>query len=491
QIVVEGEVPVSRNPLELTGEYLIRALMGVRSVSFTITSSQGQYLPGYLPGSNFLGTSKEENILAPGLPFILGIGDEDFFDKAVANRWITTDTLQTTAASLKKQMNISLRSSIEPVTGLRIDLTADRKFSEIVNVYYLADANGNFPESKRNKTLTGSFSMSVVSWGTAFEKLSPDDAYASPSFNRFKENLLIISRRKGMERSAKDPSYDPNVPVGGETLEDSFASGYSRTSSEVMIPAFLAAYTKIDPEKVTLETFPSALKMMPNWRITFDGLSKIEFVQRYFNSISITHQYRSTYQIGNYNTNLHYGDIGGEYSSARDLQGNFIPRYEINTVTISEQFSPLINIDMTWKNSLSTRFEWRKSRTVSLIMSSNQIADSRTNELTAGIGYRFDDVNIILKTGGRQRSLSSDLNVNVDLSIKDNKALARKLVEGVDQPVSGQKVFAAGFRADYILSDRFKLQMYVDHNFNKPFVATTYPTWNTDFGFTLQFTLAQ
>ena len=177
--------------------------------------------------------------------------------------------------------------------------------------------------------------------------------------------------------------------------------------------------------------------------------------------------------------------------SARDLQGNFIPRYEINTVTISEQFSPLINIDMNWKNSLSTRFEWRKSRTVSLILSSNQIADSRTNELTAGVGYRFDDVKIILKTGGRQRSLSSDLNVNLDLSIKDSKALARKLVEGVDQPVSGQKVFAAGFRADYILSDRFKLQMYVDHNFNEPFVATTYPTWNTDFGFTLQFTLAQ
>ena len=491
QIVVEGEVPVSRNPLELTGEYLIRALMGVRSVSFTITSAQGQFLPGYLPGTNFLGTSKVDNILAPGLPFILGIGDEDFFDKAVANRWITTDTLQTTAASLKKQMNISVRSSIEPVTGLRIDLTADRKFSEIVNVYYLADANGNFPESKRNKSLTGSFSMSIVSWGTAFEKLTSDDAYASPSFNRFKENLEIISRRKGRERSGKDPSYNPNMPVGDEALEANFASGYSRTSSEVMIPAFLAAYTNLDPEKVTLETFPSALKMMPNWRITFDGLSKIEFIQRYFNSISITHQYRSTYQIGSYNTNLHYGDIGGEYSSARDLQGNFIPRYEINTVTISEQFSPLINIDMNWKNSLSTRFEWRKSRTVSLILSSNQIADSRTNELTAGIGYRFDDVNIILKTGGRQRSLSSDLNVNLDLSIKDSKALARKLVEGVDQPVSGQKVFAAGFRADYILSDRFKLQMYVDHNFNEPFVATTYPTWNTDFGFTLQFTLAQ
>jgi cell surface protein SprA len=124
-------------------------------------------------------------------------------------------------------------------------------------------------------------------------------------------------------------------------------------------------------------------------------------------------------------------------------------------------------------------------------LSSNQVTDSRVKEITFGAGYRFDDVSIVLNTGGRQRALKSDLNLNIDFSIRDNKAIARKLIEDVDQPVSGQTVFAAGLSADYVLSDRFKLQFYADHNFNDPFVATTYATSNTSFGFSLQFTLVQ
>lgn len=492
QIVIEGQVPLNRSPFIVAGEYFLRALMGVRSVSLTATTSQGQYLPGYLPGTSYLGSSRNNDIIAPGIPFILGFANENFFDNAVANNWVTTDTLQTTATSRKNQINISARATIEPFPGFKIDLTGDRKFNEISSAYYIADRNGNFPERNRNKTISGAFSMSVISWGTAFEKLTKEDYYASPTFNQFKENLPIISARRAQQRASQDNTYDPTIdPVTGEAMPEGYKSGYNKTSSEVLIPAFFAAYTKSDPEKVSLETFPSALRMMPNWRITFDGLSKYEFIQQYFNSITLSHQYRSLYQIGSYATNLDYsGDVSG-LSNSRDMQGNFVTLYEINTVTVSEQFSPLINIDMNWRNSLSTRFEVRKSRTVSLILSSNQVTDSRVDEITVGAGYRFDDVNIVLNTGGRQRALKSDLNVNVDFSLKDNKAIARKLIEEVDQPVSGQKVFAAGLSADYILSDRFKLQLYVDHNFNEPFVATTYPTSNTDFGFSVQFTLMQ
>jgi cell surface protein SprA len=163
----------------------------------------------------------------------------------------------------------------------------------------------------------------------------------------------------------------------------------------------------------------------------------------------------------------------------------------MNVVTINEQFSPLINIDLNWKSSLTTRVEWKKSRTVSLNLTSNQIADARTDELVVGAGYRFDNVQINIRTGGTQRALKSDLNVRLDLSIRDNKTLARKLVEDVNQPVVGQKVFTIGATADYILSDRFNLSIFVDHTRNNPFVANTFPTSNTNFGFSLKFTLVQ
>jgi cell surface protein SprA len=466
--------------------------MGIRSVSLTYTSAQGQFLPGYMPETNFLGMSRQDGGLAPGWPFILGYGSEAFFNKAVTGGWISKDSLLNTPALYDNKLDLSLRSMIEPFPGMRIDLNADRRYLQGISSYYIADYNGNFPDSTRNRMVNGNFSISVISWGTAFEKISKSNDYVSPTFEAFRNNTVIISERRAAARMKADPGYNPDIdPETGLPLEGPYKSGYGETSREVLIPAFLAAYTKSDPNKVSLDPFPSALKMMPNWRLTFDGLSKFEFVQQVFRSINITHQYRSTYQIGSYTTNLNFaaGDNGLSY--VRDLQHNYIQQYEINVVTLSEQFSPLVNVDMNWKNSLTTRFEWRKSRTVALNLTSNQIADARINELIIGAGYRFDNVQIILKTGGGQRKLESDLNIKLDFSLRDNKTLARKLVENVNQPVVGQKVISVGATADYVLSDRFNLQIFADHTMNNPFVANTFPTSNTNFGFSLKFTLVQ
>ena len=492
RVTIEGRVKKKRNPAIVAGEYLVRAVMGVRSVSLTFTSSQGQYMPGFMPGTNFLGMSTYNDMLAPGWPFILGYSDPKFFDKAIANDWISKDSLLNTPALHNNKYDISARSMIEPFPGLRIDVNADRRFMEAASAYYIADANGNFPESTRNRMVSGNFSISVISWGTAFEKITKDNDYVSPTFEAFKENTVIISERRANQRAGIDPSYNPDIdPVTGVPLEGPFKSGYGSTSREVLIPAFLAAYTKTNPRNITLETFPSAMKMMPNWRMTFDGLSKFEFVQRAFRSISLTHQYRSTYQVGSYTTNLNFLPDEGGISAIRDLQNNFIQQYEINVVTLSEQFSPLINVDMNWKNSLTTRFEWKKSRTVALNLTSNQIADARINELSFAAGYRFDNVQIILKTGQGQRKLESDLNLRLEVAFRDNKTLARKLVENVNQPVVGSKIFRIGTTADYVLSDRFNLQIFADHEMNNPFVANTFPTSNTNFGFSLKFTLVQ
>ncbi len=492
KVVVEGQVKKKRHPLIVTGEFLVRALMGVRSVSLTYTTAQGQFLPGYLPQTDFLGMSKFNNAVAPGWPFIFGYSDDKFFEKAITKGWLSRDTLLNTPALANNREDLSVRVQVEPFPGLRIDLNSDRRYLEAMSAYFIADNNGNFPDSTRNKVMSGSFSMSIISWGTSFEDISQDNNYVSETFEAFKDNRVVISERRAADRQAVDPSYDPDTdPVTGEPVTGPYKSGYGPTSREVLLPAFLAAYTKTSPSKVTLETFPSAMRMMPNWRINFDGLSKFEFVQKWFRSINLMHQYRSTYQINSYTTNLQYTFDDNGLNYVRDLQNNYIQLYEINVVTINEQFSPMINVDMNWKSNLTTRFEWKKSRTVSLNLTSNQIADARVNELIFGAGYRFDDVQITLRTGGGQKVLKSDLNLRFDLSIRDNKTLARKLVENVNQPVVGQRVFSIGTTADYVLSDRFNLQIFADHTMNNPFVANTFPTSNTNFGFSLKFTLVQ
>lgn len=489
---IKGRVEKKPGVASVVGRYAIRGLMAFRNVSATYTVEQGHILPGYLPGTSFLGRQNYGGMSSPGWRFLVGLTDERFFDEAVMNGWITTDTLLNNAATYSQREQINLRANIEPFPGLRIDLTGDRRYSETVASYLRADRNGNFPDSTRNTRMTGNFTISVVSWGTAFEKIPKSGDYVSGTFERFRDYTSIISQRRAEERMRADNTYDPDFdPLTGEQITGPYASGYGLTSGEVLVPAFLAAYTKRDPEKISLSPFPSMLHMMPNWRINFEGLTKFEAVRKVFNSVSLSHQYRSTYTIGSFNTSLYYDPDESGISRIRDLKSNFIPQYEINTVTINEQFSPFINIDLGWKNSLTTRIEYRKSRTITLNLTSNQVADIRNDEITIGAGYRFDDVAITLRSRTGQRALESDLNLKLDFSIRDNKTLARKLIEEVNQPVAGQRVFTIGATADYVLSDRFNLQIYADHTMNDPFVANTFLTSNTNFGFSLRFTLVQ
>jgi cell surface protein SprA len=492
KVFIEGKIPKKQNPFIMTGKYFVRALMGIRNLTLTYSSNQGQILPGYMPQTKYMGMESYDNTLAPGWPFIFGFSDLKFFNKALSRGWISTDTLLNTPATYSTSQTVSLRSQVEPFPGLRIDLTADRRYNEAVSAYYIADKNGNFPDSLRNRMITGNFTISVISWGTAFEKISKNNNYVSPTFEAFKRNTIIISERRAQARESADPLYNPEIdPLTGNPVDGPYKSGYGETSREVLIPAFIAAYTKTDPNKVSLEAFPSFLHMMPNWRINFDGLSKIPFIQSVFRSVNISHQYRSTYSIGSFTTNLNYAPDASGFSNMRDLQDNYVTQYEMDVVTINEQFSPLINVDLNWKNSLTTRIEWNKSRTVSLNLTSNEIADARSDELVIGAGYRFDNVKIIIHTAGAQKAMKSDLNVRLDFSIRDNKTLARKLIEDVNQPVVGQKVFTIGANADYKLSDRFDLQIFADRTTNNPFVASTFPTANTNFGFSLKFTLVQ
>ena len=227
KVSVEGKVKKNRNPLIVAGEYMIRAIMGIRSVSLTYTSAQGQFLPGYKPETKYLGMSDFNNTIAPGWPFILGYSDKNFFDRAVTNGWLSTDTLLNTPASYNNRLDISLRSLVEPFPGLRMDINADRRYLESVSSYYVADYNGNFPDSTRNRIASGNFSISIISWGTAFEKISKTNDYVSPTFEAFKNNIIIISERRAAERQKIDPSYNPDTdPLTGNTIDGPFKSGY-------------------------------------------------------------------------------------------------------------------------------------------------------------------------------------------------------------------------------------------------------------------------
>jgi cell surface protein SprA len=253
-----------------------------------------------------------------------------------------------------------------------------------------------------------------------------------------------------------------------------------------LIPAFLAAYGYQDVQSVSLQAIQSILNLMPNWTITYDGLWKIEALREYVNSISLKHGYRSTYSVGAVSNPFFVMDTLSGVPVEYDLQGNFMVAQNANTVKIDEQFSPLISLNMDWKNSLTTRFEYKKSRSVGLNMANTQINEVRSNEFVFGAGYRFNAVP--LEINGR--AVTSDLNVRLDFSYRNNQTLIRKLedVSG-SQITAGQTLFSLKATADYMLSEKFTIRAFYDQRLNTPYLSSSFPNANYNVGVSMTFTL--
>jgi cell surface protein SprA len=489
RVEVVGTVDKGESPLIIIADYTSRLLMSVRNISISYNQSNGSMLPGYKPSTTIMGMQNYQGSLAPGWPFILGWQDKNFPLQAIENNWLSSDPMINTPYTMNHSNTFNIRSTVEPLPGFRIDLTANRNYSENVNEYYVADIYGNYPDSTRSRQVTGNFSMSTITLGTAFEKVYSDDNFASETFNKFKDEYrLVISDRLGQER---DYGGDGYFPANDTSL---FSNGYGANAQSVLIPAFIAAYTKRDVNRISLASLPGLREMRPNWRVTFDGLSKIEFFQKYFRSINVNHSYRSSYNVGSFVSNPYYSvnDDGYVDLDALDYNSNFLNERDIGSVSISEQFSPLISLDMNWVNSLTTRFELKKSRSLAFSLANNQLSEISSSEVVFGAGYRFSELPLIFNLpGGTQTSMTSDLNVRADVSIRDNRTILRKLAEDVDQITAGQRVVKINMNFDYVLSDRFNLRLFFDRIVNKPFVSLSYPTANTNIGFSIRFTLAQ
>jgi len=489
---IDAEVEVT-NPLLFIAENSVRFLTGLKNVTISYSLSGGSSVMGFMPIPNVAGfnTGSQYNG-APGLPFLLGFQDAGFTRYAARKGWLTTNPAFSDPFTMSKTENLNVKGTFEPFKGFRIELSALRTYTDFKSEYYhysdtIPSGNGF---GFGNKMTNGGFSISIISFSSAFEKLSSGNAFKSEYFERFKSYRQTISHRLYNRRiSYNSKNYQGSIH---QEIEPGYSDGYGSTSPEVIIPAFLAAYTNKDPERVTLNNFPGFLSMLPNWRLTFDGLSKIESLQRYLKSLNITHSYRSTYSVNSFISNLQYErDPFDGLGYIRDFQENFVPELQLNTVAIKEDMNPLFGFDATWANSLLTRVEFRKSRILALSLANNQLTESRNNELIIGAGYRFNEVPI--KVG--QKAYESDLNVKFDLSVRDNMTIIRYLAQTetdeVDQITSGDRIFKILFTADYLLSPRFNLQFFFDRTLNKPHTSRSFLRVDSNIGFSLRFTLTQ
>lgn len=451
----------------------LKFLMGIKNASINYSETNGTLLPGFTPSPVALG--QDWNLMAPGTDFVLGSQRDIRYD-AVAHSWITTDTLLNTAFLRTQTKTLSARSTIEPITGFKIELTANRNETHSRNEFFKADSSGNF--ASYSPMENGTFSISYITWNTAWVG-DNKTTYSNKNFENFKKIRIIIAQRLAQQ----NPNWS------GQTVDSTgFPQGYGPTSQEVLVPAFLAAYTGQDASIFDLNPFPEI--PMPNWRITYDGLTKIKWVEKYFKTARLAHAYRSTYNVGSFVTNINYREDDSGNPTAQDILDNFIAKNEINQISISEQFSPFISLDATMHNSIMVKLEIKKSRNLGMSFSNNQLTETSSDEYVIGSGYRIPDVEFVLRSGGKSRNLKSDLNLRADFSIRKNKTVLRKLVENFDQISAGQRIISINLSADYNISQNFMVRVFYDQIITNPFVSSVFPNANTNAGFSLRFTLA-
>ena len=278
--------------------------------------------------------------------------------------------------------------------------------------------------------------------------------------------------------------FDPNVGT------------VSQTGSDVLIPAFLAAYTGKDPNKMYLTPFPSFAEVLPNWRVTYDGLINLGNMRNIFKSFTLSHAYQCTYSVGSYSSYLNWISVDGNAMgfTLDELTGQPIPSspYNISTVAITEKFAPLSGAKVTMKNDLSVNAEYRDSRTLTLNTSAGQVVEATTKALVIGAGYKIVGFNTFLKMKGTQSGVSNDLTLKADVSLQNNQALIRRIESNYTQATSGTRTFGINFTANYIMSKRLTVGAFFDHQVNTPLVTTSaYPTTNSSYGLTFNLSLTR
>lgn len=450
-------------------ETIVKAVLGLKNVNLTMGVTEGTMLPGYKPRTQYLGTMQNGStggLLAPGYDFVLG-QQVNIAQRAAENDWLVKSPQLNNQYTRTKNNTFSARGTFEPVKDFRIQLSAN-KTDAVNNAEFFRFDSIADKFASQNPQTTGNYSISFITIKSAFEK-NNDTSFTSQVFTQFLENRKIISGRLAQQSTTAVP--------------DSGYDGYYLTNQDVVIPAFLSAYSGKSANDISLTTFPKI--PLPNWTINYDGLSKIEKFKKYFKSVTVSHGYKSTYTVSSYTTNLDYVEGAGK----RDIRGNYLTPKVINALSVAESFSPLLGFDLQWQNRLTTKLEYKKDRTLNLSLSNIQLTEVQGQEVTTGLGYIFKDVVVPVKIGGSVKKFKSDLTVRSDISVRTNKTIVRRSYDNSNQATMGQRTITLKNSVNYQVTSRVTVRLFFDIVTNKPFVSTSFPTSNTNGGISIRFTL--
>ncbi|MEP6748782.1 MAG: cell surface protein SprA, partial [Bacteroidota bacterium] len=448
---------------------IARILTSVKRMSLTYNSTGTTSLAGYTDSSKLLGMNWRT--MAPGVDFILGRQpDTNYINNFAKKGFFTHNPLLNNLNRQDYNETFKINAQLIPARDLTIDVNVDKTFGKTYSELY-KDTTGTSGFARLSPYSAGSFSVSYISFQTLFEKTKPDEV--SNTFLKFENYRSILSARlASLNPYSKDALGNPIQNANG------YYKGYDKYAQDILIPAFLAAYTGKDPNTIalmkqdnpTVSSNPfSGIKALPNWRISYNGLTRIPGMEKIFSNFTVSHAYNSTLSMNSFSSALLYQDpLAHNYPGFIDTSGggsSFVPYFLVPNVTISESFAPFIDLDMQFTNQMGARFEYKKSRQLSLSLIDFQLSESRSTEFTFGGRWRKKGFPLPFKvpfTKKDTKKLENDITFTLDFSVRDDITSNSRLDQPTSLPTAGQKVITISPSIDYVLNNRVKIILYFD-----------------------------
>ena len=479
------------------GRVFGKLVSSLKQVNVSISENANTRLPGYMDSTQFSGRNWRS--MQPDAGFILGSQpDTNWLNRAAKKGIITTDSNFSTIFQQSFDQRLIFTAQIEPVRDLNISLNFSKTFSKNYSELFKDTTGTGNHFSHLSPYSTGSFDISFISYKTLFGKFDPNKI--SATFQKFQDYRQIISQRLGTANK-----YNTGLPADA----DGYAHGYNRYATDVLIPAFIAAYSGKDPKLVSLidQSNPNIKSNpykgfipKPNWKIDYTGLSRVKGLEKIFSNITISHAYNGSLSMNGFTSALFYADkFGYGYPSFYDaIAKNYIPYFLVPNITITEQFAPLVGVDVMFTNQLQFKVDYTKQRTLSLSLIDFQLSETRSTEFAIGGGFRKRGLKLFgglklpkfLSKGGTGK-LDNEINFRFDMKIRDNVTVNNRLDQEATLPTGGSKEITLTPTIDYYLNSRVNLKLYFDQRRVIPYISSSAPITNTRAGVQVRISLAQ
>lgn len=458
-----------------------RLLMSVRAVNVNYSQTQGTLLPGFRPRAFLFGL--DSAFTAPGIPFLLGSQDPDIRYRASdpANNWLVRSAELSNLFTQTATENLDIRADVQPLNDFRIQLDLKKnKTSTYQELFRYDSLTNDFRTLTPNRS--GSYSISYLSIATAFDKKL--DNNESAAFERFSSYRDIIKDRL-------------------QSIESENGGTFSRRSQDVLVPAFLAAYSGKDPENIKLSPFPQI--PLPNWRIDYAGLTKLAAVKERFSAVTLSHSYVSRYSVNNFISNARYegsrlltldNNLEGYTSADNELvnpdnpDNNLVPLYVASQVVLSEQFAPLIGVNVRTKTNFTANVSYNRERNLALNLSNTQLTEQNTKDVRVDVGYTTRNLKLPFRSRGREVILKNDITFRLGMTLRNTRMVQRRFDEP-DEITNGSINFQLNPTVNYMINERLQVQLYYTTNVNNPLVLTSFPNTVTRFGTQIRFNITQ